>query len=142
MVTAWVGVAGTEAVGEPGDTGEIDPGTTVPAAADTSFPARDSGVEEGTGAGTTGASPSTRTVRPGQAMRRRSSAFQLASRKHPWLSVRPTSSGLGVPWIPYPERLSPIQATPTGLLGPGGMRSLRPTVRDSGDSGNTSGSQV
>jgi hypothetical protein len=47
-----------------------------------------------------GASPSTRTVRPGQAIRRSNSAFQLAKRKHPWLSVRPTSSGLGVPWMP------------------------------------------
>jgi hypothetical protein len=45
-------------------------------------------------------SPSTRTVRPGQAIRRSNSAFQLAKRKQPWLSVRPTSSGLGVPWIP------------------------------------------
>ena len=47
-----------------------------------------------------GTSPSTRTVRPGQAIRRSNSAFQLAKRKQPWLSVRPTSSGLGVPWIP------------------------------------------
>lgn len=45
-------------------------------------------------------SPSTRTVRPGQAIRRSNSAFQLAKRKQPWLSVRPTSSGLGVPWMP------------------------------------------
>jgi hypothetical protein len=47
-----------------------------------------------------GTSPSTRTLRPGQAIRRSNSAVQLAKRNQPWLSVRPTSSGLGVPWMP------------------------------------------
>lgn len=51
-------------------------------------------------AGVPKTSPSTRTVSPGQAIRRSNSAFQLAKRKQPWLSVRPTSSGLGVPWMP------------------------------------------
>ncbi len=55
---------------------------------------------EATEAAATGVSPSTRTGKPGQAILRSNSAFQLAKRKHPWLSVRPTSSGLGVPWMP------------------------------------------
>lgn len=40
---------------------------------------------------------STCTGMPTQAARTRNSAFQLAKRKHPCDSVRPTSSGFGVP---------------------------------------------
>src|ERR1700730_1842921 len=46
-------------------------------------------------------------------------ASQFVSRTQPWDSDLLTFEGLGVPWMPYPSAVSPIQYDPTGLFGPG-----------------------
>ncbi len=74
------------------------------------------------------------TFVPADTARDSCSASQFVRRTQPWLADFPMSSGVGVPWIPYPSLDRSIQVDPTGLFGPAAMvsRSSGPQVLPSG----------
>ncbi len=73
-----------------------------------------------------------KTVVPTVTRLKSHSASEIRIRMQPWDAEYPIDAASGVPWIPTPGAVNPIQRVPSGFPGPGGIGSSPSAHSESG----------